>query len=247
MGFTDSDGEVVPVPYPPADGSHYGAIGAFQGTAYRRNAFAQHTEQEVEVLVEVLKLRPGHRILDVGCGNGRHVAHLRHLGHDAVGVDLAPALLIDGVSRLVAGRAQQLPFAAESFDRIISVCQGGFGLSEHEDRQALSEWVRVLRAGGRLALTAFSLVFAARYMDDTDALDVERGLHHHLADVTGPDGRRRTFDLWTAAYSVPHLRQLLEEQGLNLQGTAGVEPGGFQSNRGPGTTDPEILMWADRM
>lgn len=245
MGFTDRDGTPVEVGDPPAGGSLYERIGAFQGQAYRRNAFAQGTEQEAAVLRDVLRLRVGARVLDVGCGNGRHVAAFRAAGIDAVGLDLSPAVLQPGLP-LLAARAQQLPFADGSVDAVISVCQGGFGIDTAQDARAVHEWSRVLRTGGRVALTAFSLAFAVRYMGDGEAIDVERGLHHHLADVRGPDGDRRTFDLWTAAYSVPHLRLLLDDHGFDVQGVAGVEPGAYQHTRSPAIDDPEFLIWAIR-
>jgi SAM-dependent methyltransferase len=243
VGFTDRDGTPVEVGDPPAGGSLYGEIGAFQGPEYRRNAFAQGTEQEAEVLRDVLQLRPGARVLDVGCGNGRHVAALQRAGIEAVGLDLSPAILQAGLP-LVAGRAQHLPFPDDCFDAVISVCQGGFGINTSQDERAVGEWCRVLRTGGRVALTAFSLVFAIRYMGAGESIDVERGLHHHLADVRGPDGDRRAFDLWTAAYSVPHLALLLDHHGFDVDGTAGVEPGAYQRTRSPSIDDPEVLIWA---
>jgi ubiquinone/menaquinone biosynthesis C-methylase UbiE len=146
----------------------------------------------------------------------------------------------------VAGRAQALPFADASVDAVISVCQGGFGLTTAQDGSALGEWCRVLRTGGRVALTAFSLVFAARHLGPGEALDIGRGLHHHLADVRGPDGARQPFDLWTTAYSVPHLVDLLSHHGIEVLGSAGVEPGAYQAARAPTIADPEVLVWGRR-
>ncbi|CAN5302469.1 hypothetical protein BH23ACT9_BH23ACT9_25090 [soil metagenome] len=246
MGFTDADGRPVEVDDPPPGGSHYAEIGAFQGEGYRRNAFAQGTAQEAEVLAGALALPPGARVLDVGCGNGRHVGALRSMGHRAVGVDLSAAVLDTGSGPLAAARSQHLPFADQSFDGVISVCQGGFGITHAQDDLAVGEWYRVLRTGGRVALTAFSLVFASRYMAEGESIDVSRGLHHHLADVRGPDGQRRSFPLWTAAYSVPHLHLMLEQHRFHVIGTAGVENGAYQTDRLPSVSDPEMLIWAKR-
>ncbi|WP_370326725.1 class I SAM-dependent methyltransferase [Euzebya sp.] len=249
MGFTDHRGEPAEVPDPPAEGSAYAQIGRFQAGEYHRNAFARHTAQEAGVLAEVLAVRPGDRVVDVGCGDGRHVAALAARGVAAVGIDLSPEVLRGsrtGAPSLVAARAAALPLADAAVDGLMSVCQGGFGITPSHDRAAVAEWARVVRPGGRLALTAFSLAFAARYLAEGEALDLDRGLHHHVADVRGPDGARQGFDLWTAAYSVPHLVDLLEHHGWRVVGTAGVEPGGYQRVRPPTVLDPEVLIWAER-
>ena len=61
------------------------------GGAYLRYDFTRGTTQEVEFLVDLLDLEPGGRVLDVGCGPGRHVLALARRGHLALGVDIAPA------------------------------------------------------------------------------------------------------------------------------------------------------------
>lgn len=247
MGWTDRDGSPVDVPDPPADAAHYAQIGAFQGSGYGRNAFAKGTGQEASVLFDVLGLQRGQLLVDVGCGNGRHVAALRDRGVRAFGVDLSPEVLAGGCDGLACARAEAMPFADESVDAVISVCQGGFGVTPSSDSRVLGEAYRVLRPGGRLALTAFSLVFAARWMGEGDALNLGRGLHHHTADVRGPDGQRRNFDLWTVAYTPAHLQLLLDVAGFRVLGVAGVEAGAYRADRAPTVADPEVLIWATRV
>ena len=46
------------------------------GRAYLRYSFTKGTSQEVDFLVDALELAPGHRVLDVGCGPGRHAHEL---------------------------------------------------------------------------------------------------------------------------------------------------------------------------
>ena len=125
------------------------------------------------VEVERLGLTPGTRLLDVGCGGGRHIRASRHLpGVRAVAVDLgateveetrASLELLDklpvadggsvpaagswGVTR---GSVYELPFAPGSFDCII--------ISEvlehlHREHDALRELSRVLKPGGVLAVS----------------------------------------------------------------------------------------------
>ncbi|MCU1399766.1 MAG: putative methyltransferase, partial [Acidimicrobiales bacterium] len=59
------------------------------GPAYLRYSFTKGTRQEVEFLVGALDLRPGMRVLDVGCGPGRHAHALAELGIEVHGVDIS--------------------------------------------------------------------------------------------------------------------------------------------------------------
>ncbi len=85
----------VAVPDPPGgdDRPFYVDIGAWQGRLYDRNAFTAGTVGEVDALVARTGLRPGQRVLDVGCGTGRHARELARRGIDGVGIDVSEDLL----------------------------------------------------------------------------------------------------------------------------------------------------------
>lgn len=248
VGWSDPEGRPVVVPAPPAGGSYYREICDFQGACYERNAFTRGTAQEVAFLVDALGLRPGDRLLDVGCGTGRHTRALAGHGLRALGVDLSDGLLragasSPGIAAFVQADARALPLAAGSVDAAISLCQGGFGITPGGDEQILRELRRVLRPRGRLALTAFSLAFAVRWLGEGEAFHVKQGLHHHRAEVRGPDAAARRFDLWTTTYSAAHLRLLAEHAGFTVDTIAGCEPGGYR-DRPPTLADPELLLLA---
>ena len=247
--WSAADGSDVRAPEPPPQGSYYGPIGDWQGEAYERNAFTRGTEQEVGFLRDALGLVPGAVIVDVGCGTGRHARALAAEGIDVVGVDLSFGLLSSAGQRRPGGwvqaDARQLPLRTHCADVVWSLCQGGFGITPGGDLAVLSEMVRVLRPGGRFALTAFSLPFAARWLAPGDAFDVDRGLLYTKADVRGRDGAAQDFDLWTQCYSAPHLRLLAEQVGLEVEGVYGIEPGNY-FRRAPGLSDPEFLVLATR-
>ena len=59
------------------------------GPAYLRYSFTYGTDQEVTFLVEALGLTAGMRVLDVGCGPGRHSLALARRGFTVVGVDIS--------------------------------------------------------------------------------------------------------------------------------------------------------------
>jgi 2-polyprenyl-3-methyl-5-hydroxy-6-metoxy-1,4-benzoquinol methylase len=48
---------------------------------------------DAEFVDTALALQPGSRVLDLGCGVGRHAVPLAQLGHQVTGVDLSPRML----------------------------------------------------------------------------------------------------------------------------------------------------------
>lgn len=220
------------------------------GAAYLRYSFTKGTEQEVDFLVGVLDLQPGMRVLDVGCGPGRHSHELARRGIEAHGidisqrfVDLARASAPEGASfeRL---DARQLAFAAE-FDAAISLCQGGFGLVGDSDPAVLDGMARAVRPGGALALSAFSAYFAVRFMEGTDRFDAGSGVNHERTTVKDESGVEAEFDLWTSCFTPRELRLLCERAGLTVEGLWSVTPGRY-GRRPPTLDEPEFLVLARR-
>jgi len=93
------------------------------------------------------------RILDAGCGSGRNMVDLAHLGA-VTGLELADASVAKArerrVGEVVQGTLDAMPFDPGSFDLAVS-----FDVIEHleDDRLALVELRRVVRPGGSLLVT----------------------------------------------------------------------------------------------
>jgi ubiquinone/menaquinone biosynthesis C-methylase UbiE len=94
--------------------------------------------------------------LDIGCGTGFLSLELAFRGHRVTGVDFAPSMIEQArkkaaerqaVIRYEEADAEQLPFAAASFD--IAVSRHLLWTLPHPE-QAMDDWIRVLRPGGRL-------------------------------------------------------------------------------------------------
>lgn len=114
-----------------------------------------------------LKIKSGYRILDIGCGSGRHIcAAYRFKNVFAIGADLDPAELgaarerlqlherlgenDGGLWGLTVANVSAMPFEDNFFDLVICA-----EVLEHiaDDRSAASEIIRVLKPGHNLAIS----------------------------------------------------------------------------------------------
>jgi SAM-dependent methyltransferase len=111
-------------------------------------------------------VRAGDRVLDMGCGGGRHAFEVYRRGARVVAFDLDPGELGPvtdmfgamraagetglGAGTAVSGDATSMPFGDGEFDRVIAA-----EVLEHvlDDQRAMNELARVLRPGGLAAIT----------------------------------------------------------------------------------------------
>ena len=117
------------------------------------------------ILGRTLDLPPGSTVLDAGCGYGPVARTLaKEFGHEVTGIDLLPNRLRSspGINRdidvspinLVNADYHDLPFPDESFDGVYTM-ETLVHADHHE--LVLSEFLRVLRPGGRVVLFEYSI------------------------------------------------------------------------------------------
>ena len=224
-------------------GREFEALAAHAGSAYLRYSFTKGTDQEVRFLAGALGLEPGMRVLDVGCGPGRHARALAGLGIEVVGLDISlPFLQAAGPGRWVRGDARSLPFVPGTFDAAISICQGGFGLlGGTDDAGVIEQMAACVRPGGRVALSAFSAYFAVRFLEEGDTFDAATGVNHEQAEVRDPEGRPARFDLWTTCFTPRELRLMADRAGVAVEALWSVGPGDY-APRPPDIDHPEFLL-----
>jgi SAM-dependent methyltransferase len=233
------------------------------GPTYLRYAFTRGTAQEVGFIAGELEARlgplAGLRIVDLGCGPGRHALAFASLGAEVVGVDIARRFLevaattpVDGPGQTcwVRSDARHLPLASESCDVVVSLCQGAFGVpplgaGDRSDAEIVSEVARILRRGGLVALSAFSAYFQVRFLEESDTFDAGLGLNHERTVVHDPEGRPLPAELWTSCYTPRELRLLLGNAGLDVEALWSVTPGSYEPNP-PDLDHPEFLVLARR-
>jgi SAM-dependent methyltransferase len=236
------------------------------GEAYLRYSFTMGTVAEVDGIIDLAHLRPGARVLDVGCGPGRHAIELARRGHAVHGVDIS-ATFVDLARRAAADEgldqatfevadARLLSFDRE-FDLALSLCQGAFGLTGGPgadrsglprmelDEPVLAAMARAVRPGGVVAVSAFSAYFQLRFQEDHDRFDAELGVNEEPTTVRNLAGDTRDVRLWTTCYTPRELRLLARAVGLEPSAVHGVVPGRYRA--GPPTTGTnEFLLIARR-
>jgi ubiquinone/menaquinone biosynthesis C-methylase UbiE len=160
-----------------------------------------------------LPVGPGHRVLDLGCGGGRHAFEVLRRGADVVAFDQDSAELENvaamfaamdkagevppgATGRTVTGDALGMPFPDASFDTVIAA-----EVLEHipDDMAAMREIVRVLKPGGLVAVTVPS------FLPERICWALSEDYH------TAPGGHIRI-------YTLAELRAKLKSSGLRVGG-----------------------------
>lgn len=108
---------------------------------YDQNVFTKNTTREVDFLVEELGLPAGGKILDIGCGTGRHSIELARRGYAVTGLDFSAEMLARAAEAAKSAgvqvewiRSDATKFSfPEKFDAAICLCEGAFGLLGQQD------------------------------------------------------------------------------------------------------------------
>jgi SAM-dependent methyltransferase len=233
-----------------AIGEHwFEPLAEHMGSAYLRYSFTKGTVNEIDFIVSQLGLQPGARILDVGCGPGRHSHELARRGFLVYGIDISQAFIDLATANAVEGSsfermdARSMTFDNE-FDVAICLCQGAFGLmtAGGHDIDVLTGIRKALKPTGTLALSAFNAYFAVKYFEEA-VFDADSGVNHEKTEVRNQDGEVLGADLWTGCYTPRELRLMLEKAKMNVRDIFSVDPGAY-ANAVPSLETSEYLVIA---
>ena len=235
--------------------------------AYLRYSFTRNTKQEVDQVISQLLLEPGQRVLDVGCGPGRHSLELARRGIRCVGADISQRFVDlgntsaaeEGLEDLVVLQrldARKLKFVDE-FDGVISLCEGAFGLQGGPaasdpmnlvgDQSVIAGMTRALKPGRRLLVAAFSAYFQIRHADsDLSDFDVMTGTRHEVTEIKDPTGHEITTDLWTTCFTPRELWLMAQAAGLEPLTVRSVHSGEDWAADSLDVDHAELLLLARR-
>jgi cyclopropane fatty-acyl-phospholipid synthase-like methyltransferase len=208
---------------------------------YMDEPFVKATQAEVDFLIAHLQLEPDQRILDMGCGTGRHALELARRGYRVTGVDLSDGMLAqaraaaaaEGLTNITFEQADATQYTAtEPFDRIYCVCEGSIGLigtgrdPQEHDLSVLRGLYQALKPGGRMVITVLN---AMRHIRQYQPEDVTAGIFDPMTltettIMTTGEGEDAV-EVRERGFVVPELRFVLHAIGFVVEhiggGTAG--------------------------
>jgi 2-polyprenyl-3-methyl-5-hydroxy-6-metoxy-1,4-benzoquinol methylase len=209
---------------------------------YDENVFTRDTEREVRFLLELLALPRGAKVLDMGCGTGRHAIGLAAAGLELTGVDISAGMLDKARQKAEQAGVEVnwIQYDARKwqgsgdFDAVLGLCEGAIGLLEHSDDPwdrdviVLQNMAASLRPGGIIVITALNAGRPLRQLSDDDII---AGKYDYVAqfeptDVTieTPEGSHQV-EARERHYTPAELVRIVRQADLDVEqvwgGTAG--------------------------
>jgi len=249
----------------------YEALFENYAQTYENESFTQGTPGECDFLEKELGHNRDLRILDVGCGTGRHAIELTRRGYRVTGIDLSASQL--ALAREKATRehlditflqadARDLPFQGD-FDVAIMLCEGGFPLMETDEMNfaILESVTRALKDHARFIFTTLNGLFPlyhsveafcaagsktgnATYRSNT--FDLMTFRDHNVTEITDDDGNKKTLKSNERFYVPSEITWLLKSLGYTTIDIFGAKLGAFSRSDALTTEDFEMLVIAEK-
>lgn len=247
----------------------YETLFANFGESYDKESFTQGTVGEVDFVERELEADRAKRILDIGCGTGRHAIELARRGYRVTGFDLSEAQL--RLARAKADKAGVVvefqrrdatqPHFHQEFDAAIMFCEGAFPLMETDEKNhaILRQAGAALRPGGKLLLTTLNALFplfhsVKDFLDASgsgtapDKLTFDVMTFREHAELTFADdaGQSQTVETNERYYTPSEMRWLLQTAGFATVDIFGCHLGAFSREHVLTPDDFEMLVVAER-
>ena len=238
---------------------------------YDSEIFTQGTIGECDFIEKEINYDKSLKIVDIGCGTGRHSIELTKRGYKVIGIDLSESQLECAKEKAEAINlqidfqkhdARNLPFKNE-FDLAIMLCEGGFSLMETDEMnfEILKNVSESLRQSSKLIFTTLNGLFPiynsvekfcaaakeeenATYKDNT--FDLMTFRDHNLTTVEDDLGNKKELECNERFYIPPEITWLLKTLNFKKIDIYGAKLGAFSRNDKLTTEDFEMLVIAEK-
>lgn len=249
----------------------YESIFENYGKNYDNENFAQGTIGECDFIEKEINFDKMLKIIDIGCGTGRHSIELAKRGYQITGIDLSSTLLERAKEKAKAENlhidfqkhdARKLPFKNE-FDLAIMICEGAFPLMETDEMnyEILKNVYNVLKSRGKIIFTTLNGLFPifnsiekfcagatgegnAEYKSNTFDLMTFRDFN--ITIVKDDSGNTRELKCNERYYIPSEITWLLKSPGFKNIDIYGAKQGAFSRNDKLTKDDFEMLVIAEK-
>ncbi len=238
---------------------------------YDKECFVQGTAGECDFIEQEIGHNKALKILDIGCGTGRHAIELTKRGYHVTGVDLSGSQLARAREKAKdAGLsidfheqdARDLSFNSE-FDLAIMLCEGGFSLMETDEMNfaILKSAARALKARGKFIFTALNGLFplfhsvsdfykSAQKEGQSQcgecSFDLMTFRDHNTVVFEDDSGNKRELKCNERYYVPSEIAWLLKTLGFKKIDIFGAKIGAYSRSDKLTTGDFELLVVAEK-
>jgi 2-polyprenyl-3-methyl-5-hydroxy-6-metoxy-1,4-benzoquinol methylase len=241
------------------------------GKKYDNECFTQGTTGECNFLEKELDFNKSLKIIDIGCGTGRHSIELTRRGYNVTGVDLSDSQLMRAKEKALALNlqidfqkqdARKLPFSNE-FDMVIMLCEGAFPLMETDEMnfEILQNATRALKENGKFIFTTLNGLFpifhsiekfCASVTNEENAaytknkFDLMTFRDHNITIIEDDLGNKREFECNERYYIPSEITWLLKTLNYKKIDIFGAKLGAFSRSDTLTPEDFEMLVIAEK-
>ena len=249
----------------------YEALFENHGRQYDKESFTQGTLGECDFIEKEINFNKSLKILDIGCGTGRHSIELARRGYQIKGVDLSDSQLCRAKEKAKNLKleiefrredARTLPFKNE-FDLAIMLCEGSFPLMETDEMnyEILKNACAALKTPGKFISTTLNGLFpifnsiekfCAQATDEGNAtyrksrFDLMTFRDYNITTVTDDSGNTKELECDERYYIPPELTWLLKTAGFGKVDIYGARLGAFSREDKLTKDDFEMLVIAEK-
>jgi 2-polyprenyl-3-methyl-5-hydroxy-6-metoxy-1,4-benzoquinol methylase len=238
---------------------------------YDAEVYTQGTIGECDFIEQEIKFNKAARILDIGCGTGRHAIELTKRGYTVVGIDLSDSQMNRAKEKATEQNlhidfqkqdARNLPFSQE-FDLAIMLCEGAFPLMETDEMNylILKSAANALKPQGKFIFTTLNGLFPLFHsvkeflesqkknenqISNNSPFDLLTFREHNAISIEDDSGNKKELQCNERYYVPSEITWLLKSLGFKTVDIYGAKLGAFSRNDILTTEDFEMLVIAEK-